>query len=148
MIMLMMDGLVCIQAVATLALTGLVWTVQLVHYPLFGLVGKAGFCEYENAHKRRITWLVGPLMILEALSASVLMLMLESIRASIIQGAGLVLLAVIWLSTAILQVPCHTRLSRGFDERALRRLIATNWIRTAAWSARGIISVLLLRHVP
>jgi hypothetical protein len=145
---LLIDGLAGIHAVTTLMLTGLIWMVQLVHYPLFRLVGADAFCDYEAAHTRRITWLVGPLMLLEAASALVLMLMLQSSVARVIDGVGLVLLVVIGLSTAVLQVPCHSRLSRGFDETALRRLISTNWIRTAAWSARGIISILLLRQVP
>ena len=50
----------------------------------------------------------------------------------------LALLAVIWLSTALLQVPCHNVLSLGFNSVVHQRLLRTNWIRTAAWSLRGI----------
>ncbi|MGI9470789.1 MAG: hypothetical protein ACR2NZ_04615, partial [Rubripirellula sp.] len=50
---------------------------------------------------------------------------------------GLVLIVLIWLSTAFLQVPCHQQLSNGFDEAAYRRLVSSNWIRTALWTARG-----------
>jgi hypothetical protein len=52
---------------------------------------------------------------------------------------GLALLAVIWLSTALVQVPCHKRLSQGFDAATHRRLVGTNWIRTVAWSLRGLL---------
>ncbi|HEX2205610.1 MAG TPA: hypothetical protein VHG91_20025 [Longimicrobium sp.] len=51
----------------------------------------------------------------------------------------------VWLSTALLQVPMHGRLERGFDAAAHRRLVATNWVRTVAWTARG---VLLLWSMP
>ena len=121
-----------IHAFSTLAMTGLIWMVQLVHYPLFAKVGEEAFREYEAAHTRRITWLVGPLMLLEAASASALMLEIESPIARILAGVGLVLLLATWLSTAFLQVPCHTRLSRGFNHAAVGRLVGTNWIRTAA----------------
>ena len=38
-------------------LTGLIWTIQLVHYPSFGLVGKAEFVQFHQAHTTRMgTW--------------------------------------------------------------------------------------------
>ena len=43
-----------------------------------------------------------------------------------------------------LQVPCHSRLAQGFDEPTWRRLVATNWIRTVAWSARMPLALMLL----
>ena len=54
---------------------------------------------------------------------------------------GLFLLLVIWLSTALLQVPCHNRLVNGFDPKIHHRLVKTNWIRTVAWSLRAIIAL-------
>ena len=51
--------------------------------------------------------------------------------------AGIVLLGVVWLSTWGIQVPCHARLSRGFDARTHRRLVRSNWIRTICWTVRG-----------
>ena len=54
---------------ATAAMTGLIWFVQLVHYPLFARVGVADFTAYEREHVRRTGLLVAPLMLLEALTA-------------------------------------------------------------------------------
>ena len=54
---------------------------------------------------------------------------------------GLVLVVVIWLSTALFQVPQHRRLESGFDEQAHRRLVNTNWIRIIAWTARSILTL-------
>ena len=51
---------------ATLALVGLIWTVQLVHYPLMAEV-RTGFARYHELHRERITWIVAPLMGAEAL---------------------------------------------------------------------------------
>jgi hypothetical protein len=53
--------------------------------------------------------------------------------------AGTALLAVIWLSTAVVQVPCHEVLSRVFDSEVYQSLVSTNWIGTAAWSLRGLL---------
>jgi hypothetical protein len=57
-----------------------------------------------------------------------------------------VLVAVIWLSTALLQVPAHGRLSAGFDAETGGFLVATNWIRTIAWSLRSAVVVWMLAY--
>ena len=57
------------QAAATLFMTGVIWIVQSVHYPLFALVGRDGFSEYAREHRRRITVIVGIVMPVEAVTA-------------------------------------------------------------------------------
>lgn len=57
---------------------------------------------------------------------------------------GLLLLFVIHSSTVLLQVPAHGRLVAGADDDLIRRLVATNWIRTAGWSARGTVAAAML----
>jgi len=42
---------------------------------------------------------------------------------------------VIALVTVTVSVPLHTRLGDGYDDGLARRLISTNWWRTAAWTA-------------
>ena len=61
---------------------------------------------------------------------------------------ALVLLLVVWGSTTFVQVPLHGRLARGLDATALRRLVLTNWIRTAAWTLRAGLLVLLAIQLP
>lgn len=130
-----------LQAFSTLALVGLIWTIQVVHYPLFGRVGDEQYVEYQAEHMRRITWVVGPLMLAEVATAALLLVLAPTNPLAI---AGIGLLVVIWLSTAVLQVPCHSKLTRGFDADALAKLVGTNWIRTIAWTARGVIALAML----
>ena len=59
--------------------------------------------------------------------------------------AGVALLALIWASTALLQIPLHNALSTGFDAEVHARLVHTNWIRTIAWTVRGVLALYLLR---
>ena len=40
---------------------------------------------------------------------------------------------------AFLSVPQHAVLARGFDADAHASLVTTNWVRTVAWSARGLM---------
>jgi hypothetical protein len=122
------------HAAATWALVGLIWTVQLVHYPLFAEVGAEHFSAYHARHTRQITWVVAPLMGAELVSAA--LLFAEGHREPWFLAAG-VALALNWLSTWLVQIPLHNRLAAGFDSEAHRRLVKTNWLRTAAWTMRG-----------
>ena len=57
--------------------------------------------------------------------------------------AGAVLIAIIWVSTALIQIPCHNRLTSGFHQPSHRRLVDSNWIRTIAWTLRGAVAVVM-----
>ena len=52
---------------------------------------------------------------------------------------ALALMAVAYGTTAFVSVPLHERLTARFDAEAHERLVRTNWIRTAAWTARGLV---------
>jgi hypothetical protein len=84
-------------------------------------------------------------MLLEAATA-MLLFWIRPIGVSTWQlSVGLALLAIIWLSTALVQVPCHGLLEKGFDAAIHRRLVTTNWTRTVAWSLRGLLALWLAR---
>lgn len=120
-------------------LAGLIWTIQVVHYPLFARVGREGFTAYESAHTRLITLVVGPAMLCEAAAAALLVVHRPRFVPAWSAWTLLALLAAVWVSTWALQVPMHAVLGRGFDDSAHERLVTTNWIRTLAWSARAAI---------
>ena len=125
------------NVLGTLTMFGVIWVVQLVHYPLFAGVGADGFVAYEAAHKVRITFIVFPAMVLELGTAVALLWLRPGAVPPWMVWVGLGLVGVVWLSTAFVQVPLHTALSAGFDGDAHARLVATNWIRTAAWTLRA-----------
>ncbi len=134
--------LLLVHAAATLAMTGVIWFVQLVHYPLFPYAAEGDFRAFAADHQRRTSWVVVPLMLTEAATAT-LLLSSDSDPVMIWLGGGL--LVSIWISTALVQVPLHGRLAEGFDPQAARRLVATNWFRTVAWTARAVIAVQLVK---
>ncbi len=134
-----MSGLLLVNAAATWLMLGVILVVQVVHYPLFARVGRDGFAAYEQAHGRRITWVVLPPMAVELVTAVALVWRPVAELSAAQAWAGLGLVGVIWASTAFLQVPAHSRLSQGFSEAAYRRLVRSNWIRTVAWALRAAI---------
>ncbi|MHC4933636.1 MAG: hypothetical protein ACYTGV_15760 [Planctomycetota bacterium] len=133
-----------LQLLCALALTGLIWTVQLVHYPLFRWVRGPEFPQFHREHSLRISWIVGLLMPVE-LATAILMVAVPHVGVSRTAAwVGLVLVGVIWLSTALLQVPQHRRLAGGYDPAAHNLLMRSNWIRTWAWTARALLLVTLV----
>ena len=127
------------QLASTYFMTGLIWFVQVVHYPLFSSVGSAEFGAYQKAHMARTTWVVAPVMLIEALTA-VLLLWLRPGGVAFWQvGVGILLLAGIWFSTFWLQVPCHDSLCVQFDRAMHGRLVWSNWLRTVLWSLRAVL---------
>jgi hypothetical protein len=131
--------LLLIHAGATFAMVGLIWFVQVVHYPLFGRVGPESFPEYAQLHQRRTTLVVAPIMVAELATGLWLVIGPPSFLPGWYPWAGLALLALIWISTACIQVPLHGRLTADYDVQAHRSLVLTNWLRTLAWTARGVL---------
>jgi hypothetical protein len=136
--------LLLVHAFATLFMTGLIWFVQVVHYPLMAMVGEANYAAFQAAHQRRTTLVVGPAMLVEATSAALLLVPGFAGVSPSLSWAGAGLLAVAWVSTFAVQVPLHAKLERGFDAAVHRRLVATNWVRTAAWSLRAGVALAMI----
>jgi hypothetical protein len=128
-----------LHAGATLALAGIAWFVQIVHYPLFPRLQSGGFPNYKAESMRRTGWVVAPLLALETVTALFLMWRRPFGLPLPLAVAGLSLVIVNWLSTLFLQMPRHRTLGKGFDHYAYRELVATNWIRTLTWTARAAI---------
>ena len=132
---------------ATLFMVGVIWFVQIVHYPLFTRVGEDGFAAYSGAHSRLTGLVVGPPMLAEAATSIALVVGPPPGVAAWLPAFGLALLAAIWLSTALLQSPRHGELGGGFDASAYRSLVASNWLRTGLWSARGLVVLSMAAQV-
>lgn len=132
------------HAFVTVALVGLIWTVQIVHYPLFARVGSDAFPAYEAEHGRRMTVLVAPFMLAEAALAIAIFVQPAGAAPRWLAWIGLGLVVIAWMVTFLVSVPCHARLARGFDVATHRRLVRTNWIRTAVWTVRGGIAMAMV----
>ncbi len=135
----MTEAVLLLHLGATLVLVGLIWTVQISLYPLFSRVGAAEFGAYHRHHSRSITVLVGPLMAAELATGIFLAVWPPADAGRAPFFLGLVLVGLLWASTAFVQVPAHDALGTGFAAGAHRRLVSTNWLRTGLWSARGAL---------
>jgi hypothetical protein len=130
--------LIIFNLVLSWGLLALIWLVQVIIYPGFHQIPSGSFIDYHRWYVKRISIIVLPLMISE-LTMTAWWLFDAGSSVSVI-SAGLVL--IVWLSTFLLQVPIHHRLKFGKEENLIRRLVATNWVRTIAWSLKALLITL------
>lgn len=129
---------------SALGLVGIIWTVQIVHYPLMALVGGDRFVAYEAAHAPRMAAVVMLPWTLQGLTTAWLLVARPggvpgwSLAVAAATAAVPVIVTVVW------SVPAHARLAHGFDASVHRRLVRTNWVRTWGWTAHGVNAVLML----
>lgn len=131
--------LLLLNALSTWYMVGLIWMVQIVHYKMFDRIGEDSFARYAMDHSRLITPIVALPMLIEIATAAGLLVTRPGNLSFAWAASGLVLLIVIWISTAALQVPAHGKLASGFQFEVYSTLVTTNWIRTIAWSMRGVL---------
>ncbi len=132
---------------ATGMLVGLVWTIQLVHYPLLLAVGRDALPGYLAEHATRMTILVAPWMIGELVTAGLLLRWRPTAVPPWMVVAGFAGCIGIWASTFLLQVPLHAQLAETPDPVLLDRLTLTNWLRTVGWTMRGTLCLLMAWHL-
>ena len=120
-------------------MVGVIWFVQVVHYPLFSRVGEAGFQQYGMDHQRLTSIVVVPGMLAELATAVMLIWFRPAGVSAHSVWLGLALLATIWLATFVVQIPQHAVLAQAYDLDTQKRLVSGNWFRTVAWSARGLL---------
>lgn len=127
----------------TWAMVGFIWTIQLVQYPLMSDVGDERWVAYEARHQSAVVAAISVFAPVEVVSAGAVFLAVDDVPRWLSLSAGAVL-AAIWVSTAAWYAPVHGRLAAGFDAALHRRLVATNWARTVAWSLRGVAAVVMV----
>lgn len=137
------------HAAAVCALAGMVWTVQLVVYPAFLLVGPPlahtpAWAAFHEAHSRGITVAVGAPWAVQGVTCALLLVDRPAgVPLVLALLAGALGLATVVLTLAV-QVPLHTRLGQGYDEALARRLLRTNRARVAVWTAAAVVALVAL----
>lgn len=134
-----LPGVALLQLLATAFMCGIIWFVQAAHYPLFRNIGLVEFTGYHRNYLERVKFIVIPAMLIEMVCAMALPIMAPSLWSNSTYQICLGLLAIIWISTFLLQAPLHDVLRREFEPYEHRLLVQTNWIRTIGWSLRGIL---------
>jgi hypothetical protein len=140
----MTNCFVLIHAFSCFFMTGLIWVIQVLHYPSFHFIGKEFAKEFNRFHVFRITLIVAPIMTVELITAILLVKSLDSTLLYL----NLILLLITWLTTALVSMPLHFKLINKTKNKYIRSLIITNWPRTILWTLRSyLVSVYIYRSL-
>ena len=129
----MKEALLLINAI----LIGVILVTQIVSYPLLLSVRSSEFSSYHKTYTKKISIVVLPLMLAELFITAYILFLNPSIAHIF---AALILLF-IWLSTFFIQVPIHNIISKSKDNQMLKKLIASNWLRTLLWVIKLLILI-------
>ena len=132
-----MESVFQIHFAATLFMTGVIWMVQLVHYPSFCYFEQGSFAAAMKRHQFFTTLVVAPPMLIEFATGT--FLLFGSSKHLEYSVPNLAFLLATWGFTFWLSVPKHEKLACGYDKDLIRALVLSNWPRTIAWSARSIL---------
>lgn len=140
----MADLVLLLNLVATFTMVGVIWFVQVVHYPLLAVVPVESASTVAVDHQRRTGWVVMLPMAVEGFTTLGLLKWVPEGVAWWVPWLHGVFLAIALGCTIFLSVPRHARMASHPDALVGRELVLTNWPRTIAWSARGVVVALML----
>ena len=139
-----MSSILIINIFSAFFATGLIWTIQLVHYPSMRFVSRDKFELFHSFHQLRISIIAMPLMAIELITTIILFMHNINNESSLIFKINLIIVTLIWFSTFFIQVPLHQKLSKGKKTSLIDKLVLTNWFRTVLWTLRSILIIFFL----
>jgi hypothetical protein len=144
----MRDTLLVLNLAASWTMVGLIWFVQIVHYPLLSVVPTTSAIEVATEHQRRTAWVVMLPMAVQGFTSLGLMRWVPTGVSTWLPWCNAACVGIALASTVLLSVPRHARMAANPDEKVGRELVLTNWPRTIAWSASGIaLAAMLIQRV-
>ena len=138
--------LILSHAISGFFLTGLIWVIQLVHYPSFKFYDTKTFKTAMAHHRQKISFIVMPLMLIELMTGITLAVIQWSSLAEF-HIINLTLIAIIWVHTFMLMVPFHQTCESNFDIDLLNRTLKHHWLRTTAWTLKSALWIATLWHI-
>ena len=123
-----------IHLIATSVMVGVIWVIQLVHYPSFHFIELKQYTTFQRFHMSRISYVVIPAMLTELFTLILIVISMDQIDTLVLASA--ILLIFIWLMTAVFFSGVHQKLTLGYDKTIVDKLVKLNWSRTLLWTLR------------
>ena len=126
-----------LHLIATSVMVGVIWVIQLVHYPSFHFVELKQYTTFQRFHMARISYVVIPAMLTELFTLILIVISMDQIDNLVLSSA--ILLIFIWLMTAVFFSGVHQKLTLGYDQTVVDKLVKLNWGRTLLWTLRLLL---------
>ena len=137
----MLDDLLTTHLTSTSIMVGVIWVMQLVHYPTFKYVKESDYPIFQKYHMSNISYIVFPVMFTELITALLIFLSGEK---SLFFVLSLICLFLIWVITGVLFTKFHSILQKGKDLKMIEKMIKANWMRTLLWTLRLIMILFVI----
>ena len=135
--MLLNNFVLISHLIFTSIMTGVIWVIQIVHYPSFHFIEKELYTAFQKFHMNKISIIVIPIMLAELITG--IMLFLDKSFKSPFLIISIIILVLIWLITGVFFTKAHNELIAGYQELVVNQLVAMNWIRTLLWTLRLLL---------
>ena len=124
-----------IHLISTAIIVGIIWVIQVVHYPSFYFIERDEYVSFQKFHMDKISYIVVPVMLIESISGFILIYN----ELNTVLLISMILLFFIWVLTGIFFVPIHQKLTSGYQEELVEKLVKINWFRTIFWTLRLLL---------
>ena len=135
------DDLIIAHFTSTSIMVGVIWVIQLVHYPSFKYVKDSDYIIFQKYHMSNISYIVFPSMFTELITS---LLIFFSGEKSFLFMLSMICLSLIWVITGVLFTKFHSTLQKGKDLKMIEKMIKANWIRTLLWTMRLIMILFVI----
>ena len=115
-------------------MTGVIWVIQIVHYPSFHFIEKELYTAFQRFHMNKISIIVIPIMLAELITG--ILLLFDKSSKNPFLTISLIMLILIWAITGVFFAKAHNKLIIGYQELVVNQLVVMNWIRTLLWTLR------------
>ena len=133
-----------LHLVSTSIMVGVIWIIQLVHYPTFLFIDKQKYMKFQEFHMSRVSYIVMPTMIAELFSGIYILLYNNILMVNTFFLLASFSLFLNWVITALVFVKIHNGLLIKYEKNIILLLVKFNWIRTILWSLRLVFLTIII----
>ena len=133
-----------LHLVSTSIMVGVIWIIQLVHYPSFLFIDKQKYMKFQEFHMSRVSYIVMPTMIAELFSGIYILLYNNILMVNTFFLLASFSLFLNWVITALVFVKIHNGLLIKYEKKIILLLVKLNWLRTILWSLRLVFLTIII----
>lgn len=133
-----------LHLVSTSIMVGVIWIIQLVHYPTFLFIDKQKYMKFQEFHMSRVSYIVMPTMIAELFSGIYILFYNNVLMVNTFFLLASFSLLLNWVITALVFVKIHNGLLIKYEKNIILLLVKLNWLRTILWSLRLVFLAIII----
>ena len=133
-----------LHLVSTSIMVGVIWIIQLVHYPTFLFIDKQKYMKFQEFHMSRVSYIVMPTMIAELFSGIYILFYNNVLIVNTFFLLASFSLFLNWVITALVFVKIHNGLLIKYEKNIILLLVKLNWLRTILWSLRLVFLTIII----